>query len=179
MVGIKKSQLYGVIGAVRAARIKELEEAYSERKRKAIQKIIDDNQLEMSLKTIHANLLENKKLATPIVSVIPVSYCDVKDASYDSVIKGYEEWKARQFSHYISRNIEVLNAIEHDYTSERSLILDEFEKVEAMVKQSTSIKKAMALLEEIGFDLSGLEPEVKFELTTTSIRKDLLGLGSK
>lgn len=166
-----------MIAKVRAARVTEFEKAYDERKRKAFQKIIDEHQLEELLGTIHDNLLENRQLAVEVLEVIPVNYCDLKDASYDSIVEDFEDWKVRQFSSYIGQDFEELNAMKHDYKSEHSLIIGEFEKVESMVKQSTSIKKTMVLMEEIGFDLSGIEPEVKHELTTTSINKDLLGLG--
>ncbi|MBC1616408.1 hypothetical protein HB904_09420 [Listeria booriae] len=179
MANIKKVQLYNLIGEARTARLAELDKLYTARKKKAFQNIIDNNKLEESFKKIHANLLENKKLATCIVDVLPVGYCDVKDAAYDRVIQDYEEWKTNQYSRYIGQSNETLNAIEYDATSERDLIWDEFEKVMALVKQSSSAKKAMVLMEEIGFDVSSLEAEVKYELTTTDIKKDLLGLKSK
>ncbi|MBC2207430.1 hypothetical protein [Listeria booriae] len=179
MANIKKAQLYQLIREAETARVAELNKVYTARKQKVFQKIIDDNKLEESLKKIHANLLENKKLATCIVDIMPVGYCDVKDASYVRVAQDYDEWKAQQYGNYIGQSNETLNAIKYDFTSERNLIMDEFEKVEALVKQSSTAKKAMELMEDIGFDVSSLEPEVKYELTTTDIKKDLLGLKSK
>lgn len=66
--------------------------------------------------------------------------------------------------------------LEYAKTSEKDAIGDEFKKVEALVKQATTAKQAIPLLEEIGFDCSEIVEEEKYVLTTTNINKDLLGL---
>lgn len=180
MASIKKSQLYDVIEIAENKKIAELTRKYNEDEARFIQELIDKNGFEDSLKAIHRGLVEGQKMALEIVEHVPVGYGSLRSTAYGTTVTlDYEKWKSYQITDVNYRDFEQLSEIYYNYNSDCRIVRGEFAKVEAMVKQSTTAKKAMVLLEEIGFDLSELEPEEVLTLTTTDVKKDLLGLGGE
>lgn len=64
----------------------------------------------------------------------------------------------------------------HAYNEKRRLVLEEFSKIDSMVKSTSSAKKACGILEELGFDVSKIEVKPRNEIATTNVNKELLGL---
>ncbi|MBC1937168.1 hypothetical protein HCA69_12375 [Listeria grandensis] len=117
-------------------------------------------------------------MALAIVEHVPVAHGSLRNTAYGTTIApDYEEWKSYQFNDANYRDNEELNELHYNFMSDRGSVLDEFTKVTALVKQARSARQAIPLLEEIGFDLSEVEPEEVLTLATTDVKKDLLGLG--
>ncbi|MBC2149512.1 hypothetical protein [Listeria booriae] len=178
MASIKKSQLYDVIEIAENKKLAELTRKYNEDKARLIQKLIDKHGLEVSLKAVHKGLVEGQKMALAIVEHVPVAHSSLRAIAYRlNISPDYEKWKSYQFNEANTRENEEINELYYNHMSDRDDVLDAFTKVKALVKQARSAGQAIPLLEEIGFDLSDLEPEEVLTLTTTDVRKDLLGLG--
>ncbi len=82
-------------------------------------------------------------------------------------------------NHINFKNIPEIDKLQWEAIHLRRSILEEYEKIEAAVRVTHNGKKAYTLLEELGFDVSNVVPEVKNEMVALEVNNELLGLPEK
>lgn len=174
---VKKSQLYNLIQTKKTKRLEALDEKYKPLFAAEIEKIEKANNLDELLSQFLDAHHDAMRLADKLYpfatdwSGIFRTYANMNWFLDVDALKGdLVDW--RDWCQDTPEYKELIYAKD----SEKNEIRDEFKKVEALVKQATTAKQAIPLLEEIGFDCSEIVEEEKYMLTTTNINKDLLGL---
>ncbi|EAE9329582.1 hypothetical protein J4134_002057 [Listeria monocytogenes] len=174
MAKIKKAQVREAVLAYKRRAIKKVQDEYDSKrdalKRKKLEAIPDIDAFHEAFRTLKTKVSEADDVG------VTIQYGAISHLKCAPVCIEKED-----FLSYLSANTawwtdSVFAEMNHNHKAELQEIEDEYKKLEAFLKSVKSTNRCVEELTKLGFELSGLTPEVPTALTIVDVDKDKLRL---